>query len=87
MIIFCNFVDSYCSDPDFQGGGGGTVLRANSAAAATHGRVKIINGWLKICSKSLVFVPTEASDAAHPDSRPLVKLPLSDCSAIKGQSI
>ena len=81
-IYFKDVAVTYCSDPDFQGGG--SVRRANSAASQDR-RVKIINGWLKICSKSLVFVPTEASDAAHPDSRPLVKLPLADCTDIRGQ--
>ena len=85
-IYFKDLQVTYCSDPDFQGGsGGGSVGRRASVSTASQGRVKIINGWLKICSKSLVFVPTEASDPAHPDPRPLVKLPLADCTDIKGE--
>ena len=88
-IYFKDVAVTYCSDPDFRpppgsagSGSGSSGLRRASSGA--HG-VRMVNGWLKICSKSLVFVPTESSDPLHPDSRPLIKLPLADCTAIKGK--
>ena len=42
----------------------------------------LVRGRLKICSKSLVFVPQESSDPSQPDTRPLLKFPLADCTCI-----
>ena len=44
----------------------------------------LVRGRLKICSKSLVFVPQESSDPSQPDARPLLKFPLADCTCIEG---
>ena len=44
----------------------------------------LIRGRLKVCSKSLVFVPQESSDPSQPDTRPLLKFPLADCTCIEG---
>jgi len=80
-IYFKDLAVTYCSDPDFRPppGSSGSSLRRSSSAFG----VKIVNGWLKICSKSLVFVPTESSDPLLPESKPLIKLPLVDCTCIK----
>ena len=48
---------------------------------------ELVRGRLKICSKSLVFVPQESSDPSQPDARPLLKFPLADCSSIEGRKI
>ena len=39
-------------------------------------------GRLKICSKSIVFVPQV--DQGHVDVEPLLKFPLCDCTEVKG---
>lgn len=47
-----------------------------------------VRGRLKICSKSIVFVPQQSADpTVHPDTAPLLKFPLADCKCIKGQSV
>ena len=74
-IYFKDVAVIYCSDPD-----------SRTQPGRRGSSVKTIQGWLKICSKSLVFVPTDSSDPVLPDSRPLVKLPLADCTSIKGKA-
>ena len=69
----------------FKGSVKSNTLQINKDTKKKTIENELVRGRLKICSKSLVFVPQESSDPSQPDARPLLKFPLADCSSIEGK--
>ena len=60
-------------------------VRRNQTITKYSSESELVRGRLKICSKSLVFVPQESADPSQPDTKPLLKFPLADCTKIEGK--
>ena len=60
-------------------------VRRNQTITKHSSESELVRGRLKICSKSLVFVPQESADPSQPDTKPLLKFPLADCTKIEGK--
>ena len=60
-------------------------MRRNQTITKHSSESELVRGRLKICSKSLVFVPQESADPSQPDTKPLLKFPLADCTKIEGK--
>ena len=88
-IYFSDVAVTYCKDPDSKEGRTPTgkatssIRRKDSIKSSELQKEHdCVRGRLKICSKSLVFVPQESSGPSQPDTTPLIKFPLADCISI-----